>query len=100
MKPGVTLVPNTRDDGTVQQSISLAVRDSRTCVPSISIWPQRNVSDIAPVIPPSLESHPGLIVNPIPSLATRPDSSSFIVYSFVHKTYSQFATTDDFLHTP
>ena len=76
--------------------MSLALRDSRTCVPSMSIWPQRIAPHIAPVILPSLESHPGLIVNSIPSLATRPGSSSFIAYSFVHKTYSQFAATDDF----
>ena len=44
-------------------AISLALPESRTCVPSISIWPQRNVPDIASVILPSLESHPGLIVN-------------------------------------
>ena len=53
-------------------AISLALPESRTCVPSISIWPQRNVPDIASVILPSLESHPGLIVNSIPSPATRP----------------------------
>ena len=68
------------------QAISLALQESRTCVPLISIWPQHNVPDIAPVVLPCLQSHPGLIVNSIPSIATRLGSNSFIAdSSFVHQ---------------
>ena len=92
----------------VHQTRTPALRDSRTCLPSTSIWTLSIVPHIAPVPLPSLESHPGLIVNSFTSIAPRPGSNSFIAYiqfcqagphNRKHKTYSQFAATDDFLHT-